>query len=130
MSVCRILLVAVAALPVCQSAVEAQQQSGSQDSNGQQRLRAGEIRTDPQAVVSLFGDHDSTAVSPNQAAAPMSPAALRQARALRASEQRWARIEHNRWIGHEPLRPNWNTIPTMRSRFERPVIYIPVYLHR
>ncbi len=56
-------------------------------------------------------------------------AQLRQARALYRSQQRVARLEHNLWIGHQPLRPNWNAVPTMSSRYNYSrTIYVPVYV--
>lgn len=58
----------------------------------------------------------------------MSVAELRQARALCRSNQRVARLEYNLWMGHEPLRPNWNSIPMMSSRYTPRRIYVPVYV--
>lgn len=58
----------------------------------------------------------------------MSVAELRQARALYRSKQRVARLEYNLWMGHEPLRPNWNSIPMMSSRYTHRRIYVPVYV--
>jgi hypothetical protein len=56
-------------------------------------------------------------------------AQLRQARALYRSQQRIARLEHNLWMGYEPLRPNWNSVPMMSSRYnDRRTIYVPVHL--
>lgn len=61
----------------------------------------------------------------------ISVAELRQSRALLKSDQRRARMEHNAWIGHEPLRPNWNAVPSMRSHYERrSLVYVPVYRYR
>lgn len=59
---------------------------------------------------------------------PMSVAELRQARALNRANQRRARIEYNLWMGHEPLRPKWNAVPMMTSRYPARKIYIPVYI--
>jgi hypothetical protein len=58
----------------------------------------------------------------------MSVAELRQARALHRSNQRVARLEYNLWMGHEPLRPNWNSIPMMSSRYTPRRVYVPVYV--
>lgn len=56
-------------------------------------------------------------------------AEIRQARALYRSQQRIARLEHNLWMGYEPLRPNWNAVPMMSSRYNyRRTIYVPVYV--
>ncbi|WP_145417045.1 hypothetical protein [Planctomycetes bacterium K23_9] len=53
---------------------------------------------------------------------------LRQARALYRSQQRIERLERNAWIGYEPLRPTWNSVPMMSSRYNyRRTIYVPVY---
>ncbi len=59
----------------------------------------------------------------------MSTAELRQARALYRSNQRAARLEYNLWMGYEPLRPNWNSIPMMSSRYTARRLYVPVYVH-
>lgn len=59
----------------------------------------------------------------------MSAAELRQARALYRSKQRISRLEYNLWMGQEPLRPNWNSVPMMSSRYGSRKIYVPVYIH-
>ena len=59
----------------------------------------------------------------------MSTAELRQARALYRAQQRVARLEYNLWMGREPLRPNWNSVPMMSSRYTRQRVYVPVYLY-
>jgi hypothetical protein len=57
-------------------------------------------------------------------------AELRQARAQYRSQQRIERMERNLWAGYEPLRPNWNAIPMMSSRYRYPTtIYVPVYYY-
>ena len=59
----------------------------------------------------------------------MTASEIRQARALHRSQQRDARIEHNLWIGYEPLRPNWNALPMMSSPYAyKRTIYVPVYI--
>jgi len=58
----------------------------------------------------------------------MSVAQLRQARALHRANQRVARLEYNLWMGYEPLRPNWNALPMMTSRYPNRKIYVPVYV--
>jgi hypothetical protein len=84
-------------------------------------------------VIHLFDSPlpSSTAISSSQAVLPrtgMSVAELRQTRALYRADQRVARIEYNLWMGHEPLRPKWNAIPTMTSRYaSRTIHYVPVY---
>jgi hypothetical protein len=59
----------------------------------------------------------------------MSTAELRQARALYRAQQRVARLEYNLWMGHEPLRPNWNSVPMMSSRYTSQRVYVPVYFY-
>lgn len=57
-------------------------------------------------------------------------AEIRQARAQYRSQQRVARMERNLWAGYEPLRPNWNTIPMMSSRYaSRHTIVVPIYVY-
>ena len=58
----------------------------------------------------------------------MSTAELRQARALYRSNQRVARLEYNLWMRYEPLRPNWNSVPMMSSRYTHRRLYVPVYI--
>ncbi|MEM0925359.1 MAG: hypothetical protein AAGJ83_04925 [Planctomycetota bacterium] len=56
-------------------------------------------------------------------------AEIRQARAQYRSQQRIARMERNLWAGYEPLRPNWNSIPMMSSRYaSRHTIVVPIYV--
>jgi len=56
-------------------------------------------------------------------------AELRQARAQFRSQQRMERLERNLWAGYEPLRPNWNSIPMMSSRYRYPSrVVVPVYV--
>lgn len=59
----------------------------------------------------------------------MSTAELRQARALYRAQQRVARLEYNLWMGREPLRPNWNSVPMMSSRYTSRRVYVPVYVY-
>lgn len=59
----------------------------------------------------------------------MTTAELRQARALYRSQQRVARLEHNLWMGYEPLRPNWNALPMMSSRYPNRRVYVPVFYY-
>ncbi len=57
-------------------------------------------------------------------------AELRMARAQYRSQQRLERLERNQWYGYEPLRPNWNAVPMMSSRYRYPsTIYVPVYYY-
>ena len=55
---------------------------------------------------------------------------LRQARALYRQRQRLERLERNLWAGYEPLRPHWNSIPMMSSRYPaRTTVVVPVYVY-
>ncbi len=57
-------------------------------------------------------------------------AELRQARAQFRSQQRMERLERNLWAGYEPLRPNWNSIPMMSSRYPyRQTVVVPLYVY-
>ena len=81
---------------------------------------------DAKEIASLFDKTEPSSLSGSR----MSVAELRQARALIKADQRRARLEHNAWIGHHPLRPTWSTMPMMRSHYERPTLYLPVYYYR
>jgi hypothetical protein len=59
----------------------------------------------------------------------MSVSELRQARALYRANQRVARFEYNLWMGREPLRPRWNAVPMMSSRYTNYKYYVPVYVY-
>ncbi len=52
---------------------------------------------------------------------------LRMQRAAEQARQRAIRLQQQLRLGYSPLRPSWNAVPMMRSRYSRPVIYIPVY---
>ena len=56
-------------------------------------------------------------------------AELRQQRALYRANQRMARMEYNQWMGHEPLRPGWSTMPMMNSRYAPPTIVVPIFIN-
>lgn len=81
--------------------------------------------------VSLFDtDTPAVAATPSDARqSKMSVAELRQQRGLYKANQRMARIQYNLWMGHEPLRPKFNSIPMMSSRYSHQRIYVPVYVH-
>lgn len=54
---------------------------------------------------------------------------IRQERANYRYNQRIARLEANAWMGYEPLRPSWSSLPMMSSRYpDRPTIIIPVFV--
>ena len=65
----------------------------------------------------------------NRQPSKMTAAQLRQARALYRSQQRIQRLEMYQWLGYEPLRPNWVSIPSMTSRYQNRTIIVPVYIH-
>lgn len=97
-----------------------------------------------QGISGLFGDGGSSAPAPKDKDANlfsgasassssmrqtrMTVAELRQARALARANQRTARLEYNLWMQREPLRPNWNAVPMMSSRYPVRRIYIPIYV--
>jgi hypothetical protein len=58
----------------------------------------------------------------------MSVSEIRQARAMYRANQRVARLEHNLWMGYEPLRPNWSSTPMMSSRYAPRRVYVPIYI--
>jgi hypothetical protein len=64
----------------------------------------------------------------NVKASRMSVSELRQTRALYRANQRVARIEHNLWMRREPLRPNWNAVPMMSSRYSNRRVIVPIYV--
>lgn len=73
---------------------------------------------------------ESVSSSSDLAASQPTAAELRQARAQYRSQQRAQRMERNLWAGYEPLRPNWNSIPMMSSRYpDRSTIYVPIYVY-
>ncbi|MGB7327380.1 MAG: hypothetical protein WBD31_21065 [Rubripirellula sp.] len=56
---------------------------------------------------------------------------IRQARALHRADQRAARLDHNLWMGVNPLRPDWNAVPMMHSNYNyvQRRLYVPVYVY-
>ena len=52
---------------------------------------------------------------------------LRRQRAAKLARLRAMRLQQQLRSGYSPLRPSWNAIPMMKSRYSRPVIYVPVY---
>ncbi|MGB7345325.1 MAG: hypothetical protein WBD20_14010 [Pirellulaceae bacterium] len=91
------------------------------------------VPANPDSLTGIF-DKAKESASPSLSPSPSElkaarAAELRQSRALYRSQQRIARLEHNLWTGHEPLRPNWNSVPMMSSRYDyRRTIYVPVYI--
>ena len=114
MKVCRSLLIVAALSLVCAIA-------RADDDN--------KPTVDAKEIASIFDKSEPASLS-GKANSRMSVAELRQARALLKADQRRARLEHNAWIGYQPLRPSWSTVPMMRSHYERPTLYLPVYYFR
>ena len=81
--------------------------------------------------VSLFNGvgEDEHPSQSNVARTGMTPQELRTARAIYRANQRVARMEYNLWVGHEPLRPRWNAVPMMSSRYSNRTYYVPVYVY-
>lgn len=76
----------------------------------------------PQLVDAIPSSSDLSAGQPTAAE-------MRQARAQFRSQQRIERLERNLWAGYEPLRPNWNSIPMMSSRYPyRNTFVVPIYV--
>ena len=89
-------------------------------------------RIKPNERVNLFDSLEKPSKSARGSYADkkkMTVAELRQARALYRSQQRIQRLEMYQWLGYEPLRPNWATIPSMTSRYQNRTIYVPVYYY-
>ncbi|MEE2938347.1 MAG: hypothetical protein VYA84_20350 [Planctomycetota bacterium] len=86
--------------------------------------------TAPEETLSIFENAESaTATSPSQnRPSRMTVAELRQQRGMFRAKQRMARMEYNLWMGREPLRPKFNSVPMMSSRYAPRRIYVPVYV--
>ena len=52
---------------------------------------------------------------------------LRQMRAAELARSRSLRLQQQIRSGYSALRPKWNAIPMMSSRYRKPVIYVPVF---
>jgi len=81
--------------------------------------------------VSVFGTLQPAAVtsSSDVRSSQKSVAELRQARGLYRANHRMARLEYNLWMGREPLRPQFNSIPMMSSRYTHRRVFVPVYVN-
>ena len=81
-------------------------------------------------TASIFEDvATGIASSPSQnRPSRMTVSELRQQRGMYRANQRMARIEYNLWMGREPLRPKFNSVPMMSSRYAPRRIYVPVYV--
>lgn len=78
------------------------------------------------AELPLFDDGVSN-TSMRRAAAESAALARRERAAYRA-RQRALRAEANAWLGISPLRPQWPSIPMMRSSYQPArIIYYPVF---
>jgi hypothetical protein len=103
-------------------------QASAQDPFGDQKPNAAAVNPNR---VPLFDEADA-GTHPSQlkvGRSAMTPQEMRTARAIYRANQRVARLEHNLWIGHEPLRPRWNAVPMMSSRYGNPKFYVPVYIY-
>jgi len=100
----------------------------STDSHAQQ---PGEQQDVPEVVrTPIFESMDQDDhPSQSRTTKAMTARQLRTARAIYRANQRVARLEQNLWMGHEPLRPRWNSIPMMSSRYSNPKVYVPVYIY-
>jgi hypothetical protein len=91
------------------------------------------VVAEPMERVILFDSSAESSPSdlrPPAESSKWNAAELRQARAMYEAEQRVKRLETNRWLGYEPLRPNWPMTPVMSSRYPaRRTIYVPVYIY-
>ena len=89
------------------------------------------------AVINIFNDDQVSLQNPANRFSGSNPSdrqrmtakELRQARAIHHRQQRLLRREHQLWLGYEPLRPHSTAIPMMSSRYGRPTIYVPVFVH-
>jgi hypothetical protein len=123
-------LITLAAIALISSAISA---AAVAQAPGEAKAPAAVERADlpvnPTPSVTQIPRFDSRSTASSVANSRMSPAEIRQARALYRSQQRVARLEHNLWMGVEPLRPNWNSVPMMSSRYTNQRVYIPVYVY-
>ncbi|QEF97533.1 hypothetical protein Mal15_15730 [Stieleria maiorica] len=86
--------------------------------------------TDDADVVAAPHLIDAIPSSSDLSTGPRTAAEIRQARAQYRSQQRMERMERNLWAGYEPLRPNWNSIPMMSSRYPyRHTVVVPLYVY-
>lgn len=80
-----------------------------------------------QAELKLFDQPSASANMPRRKPTSSTVERLRQERANYRYNQRIARLEANAWMGYEPLRPSWSSLPMMSSRYpDRQTIIIPV----
>ncbi len=74
-------------------------------------------------------DDPSFSAGPKSRPSAIAMSQLRQERATYRYNQRVARIEANAWIGYEPLRPGWSSLPMMSSRYPaRRTVVVPVFV--
>lgn len=77
----------------------------------------------------LFNEPSPSAAIDPKRTASESVMRLRQQRAAYRYHQRVARMEADAWMGYEPLRPSWSSLPMMSSRYpDRRTIIVPVYV--
>ncbi len=87
---------------------------------------ADQIKEDVDEVISP-SDVDAAGISLDPAP---SPAELRQRRAAELARLRSIRLQQQIRYGYSPLRPRWNAIPMMSSRYSKPVILVPIYTRK
>ncbi len=89
----------------------------------QDGLGGGDIKQPEKEMIEFVR---SQPTSQNRSPLQMSAKELRQARALYRSQLRIQRLEYNKSIGYNPLRPHWGSFtspPIMRR-----TIYVPIYI--
>ena len=87
---------------------------------------ADAIKEDVDEVISP-SDVDAAGISLDPAP---SLAELRQRRAAELARLRSIRLQQQIRYGYSPLRPRWNAIPMMSSRYSKPVILVPIYTRK
>lgn len=87
---------------------------------------ADAIKEDVDEVISP-SDVDAAAISLDPAP---SLSELRQRRAAELARLRSIRLQQQIRYGYSPLRPRWNAIPMMSSRYSKPVILVPIYTRK
>ena len=84
---------------------------------------------DSDEAISLF-DTPAPVATPSQTRpSRMSVSELRQQRGLYKANQRMARMEYNLWMGYQPLRPQFNSVPMMSSRYRYRRVIVPFYVY-
>ena len=123
-------LITLAAIALISSALSAAAVAQAPDeAKAPAAVERADLSVNPTPSATQIPRFDSRSTASSVVNSRMSPAEIRQARALYRSQQRVARLEYNLWMGVEPLRPNWNSVPMMSSRYTSQRIYVPVYVY-